>query len=376
MNSKAAFFFAILLVIHLMFAVLLFLVSKIHHRKGLAYMYWSLFLKAVLSLGPTLLMFDIDVSWSAYLTGSVKVTLIPLTYLYLRKLSSKNKNLTKNDLWHFLPIVFSLVLTLVIVPGHASEIVGQPHEALKSTMKMIWDNRLHHNVLAVTSRIISFGQAVFYSVLVYKLYEKYLRVIKNNDSLISYDNALWIKWVIVIMLFQAFFEGFALLGIYNFTFMYILAFSFQIIFAFFFIIHATIQKDLAPIFDNYGNEPPFVLQSDETQNLIHQFKTKKLFLISDISLDETARQLDVSKYKLTQVIKDTGYDNFYNFINAHRIEESKILLLNMPDNHVIESVIDQSGFKSRSTFYRVFKQTTGETPTEYISNNSNLKTTG
>ena len=366
MNSKAAFFFLVLLIVQLMFAILLFLVSRIHHRKELSYMYMALFLKAVLSLGPALLMFNIDISWSAFLTGTLKVTFIPLTYLYLKKLSSRNKSLTKSDLWHFLPMALSIVLTLIFVPGHANEIAGQSNETLKSTMKMVWENSLHHNVLAISCRIMSFGQAIVYSFLVFKLYQKYLGIIKNNDSLISYYNGIWIKWVVVIMLLQGFFEGFALLGIYKLNFMLILGFPFQIIYAFFFVIHATIQKDLAPIFESYTKEP-FTLNSLETQNLIDQFKAKKLFLIPDISLDETARQLDISKYKFTQVIKDAGYDNFYCFINEQRIETSKILLSKIPENFVIESIIEQSGFKSRSTFYRVFKQITGNTPSEFIS---------
>ncbi len=370
MNSKAAYFFAILLVINLSLAILLFLVSKIQYRRGFAYMYWTLFLKAVLSLGPALLMFQVDISWSAYLTGSVKVSLIPLTYLYLKKLSSHNKNLQKNDLWHFLPTVLSIILTLILVPGHAHEIVGQSNETLKSTVKMMWDNSLHHNILATTSRIISFGQTILYAVLVYRLYTKYVHVIKNNDSIMSYYNGLWIKWVVVIFLFQGFFEGFALLGIYHFSFMFLLGFVYQLIFSFFYMIHATIQKDMSPLFEDSNNDALADIHDDETNQLVNQFRRRELFLNQDISLGQTAQLLDISKNKLTQVIKERGYNNFYHFINDHRIEKSKKLLLEIPDEHVIESVIQQSGFSSRSTFYRVFKQITGLTPSAYLNSHN------
>lgn len=101
MNSKAAFFFATLLVIHLTFAIFLFLIKRIFHRKEVAWIAWVLLLKAILSIGPALLMFDVDISWTAYLTGTLRVTLLPLTFLYLKKLSEKHKGLTKSDLWHF-----------------------------------------------------------------------------------------------------------------------------------------------------------------------------------------------------------------------------------------------------------------------------------
>lgn len=366
MNSRAAFFFAILCLVYLAFAVFLFLIRRIFHRKEVAYIAWALLLKAILSLGPALLMFDIDISWNAYVTGIVKVTILPFTYLYFKKLSENHKGLSRRDLWHFLPAAVSIVLTLIVVPGHAHEIVGQQNETLGSTMKMVWENNLHHNILAVTSRIISFGQAILYSAWIVILYKKYVRVIKENYSLIWYYNALWIKWVIVMILLQAFFEGFGLLGIYNFPFMFPAAFSFQIVYAFFFIIHATTQKDLAPIFHN-TYDTPAVLQDEERKQIIDRFKSEKIFLKPDISLDEMARKLGISKNKLTQMIKEAGYANFYDFINSYRVEESKILLAKMPSNYVIDAIVEQAGFKSRSTFYRVFKQMTGKTPGEFAS---------
>jgi hypothetical protein len=45
-----------------------------------------------------------------------------------------------------------------------------------------------------------------------------MRVTKDNYSLISQYNAMWIKWVVVMILMQVFFEGFGLLGIYSIPF--------------------------------------------------------------------------------------------------------------------------------------------------------------
>jgi AraC-like DNA-binding protein len=374
MNSKAAFFFAILLIIYTAFAVLLFVISKVQHRKGLFYMYISFLLRGILSLGPALLMFHIDISWTAYLTGPIKVTLIPLTYLYIQKLSRENKIVAGNDLWHFIPFFVNTILTIIIVPGHAAEIVGQSNETLKSTIQMVWDDNFYHNILAIPCRIISYLQAILYSFLIYKLYRKYIYSIKNNDSFISHYNVVWIKWVVVIIILQGFFEGFALVGIYHLSFMYPLAFLFLVLYAFFFFIHAMQQKDLAGIMPHEPviNNTSVVNNSSiniENQSILDRFKKDKLYLIPDISLQEAANKLKISKTKLTQYIKDAGYDNFYIFINQYRVERSKMLLSKMPENYVIESVINQSGFKARSTFYRVFKEITGETPSGYIRRN-------
>ena len=234
MNSSFAFLFATLLVIYISFALLLFIISMVQEQKGLFYMYVSFFLRAIHMAGPALLMTDLNISWSAYLTGPVKVTLIPVTYLYIKKLSSFQKRLTRDDLWHFIPLFANLILTLIIVPGHANEIVGKSSEALSSSFKMVWDDNFYHNVLAIPCRIISFLQAILYSFLVYRLYKKYIQSIINNISLLSHYNVIWIKWVVIIILLQGFFEGFALLGIYHLPFMFLLAFLFSLLYAFFF----------------------------------------------------------------------------------------------------------------------------------------------
>ena len=377
MNSVVAVFFMILLVLYFAFALLLFIVSLIQHREGLFYIYCSFFLRGILSVGPALLMFDIDISWTAYLTGPLKVSLIPLTYLYLKKISEKNKFPKKEDLWHFIPLFISVVLALVIVPGHASEIVGQSDETLKSSVRMIWENNPYHNILAVTSRVFSFLQAIVYPVFVYKLFKKYVTAIKNNSSLLENTNSVWIKWVVIIIPAQGFFEGFGLLGIYGYSFVLLLVFGFQIFYAFFFFIHALQQRDISSIFSDVNSHSEYdsdvesndiTEQNQKFEKEIGKFRKDELYLNPDISLQELAEELTVPKHKLSKMIKEQGYDNFYDFINHFRIEKSKKLLAGIPNNHVIESVVAESGFKSRSTFYRVFKEATGLTPREFMSN--------
>ena len=375
MNSFVAIFFMVLLIIYFAFALLLFIISIIQQRKGLFYICCSFFLRGILSIGPALLMFNLDISWTAYLTGPLKVSLIPLTYLYLKKISVKNKFLNRGDLWHFIPLLINVILALIIVPGHAHEIVGQSNETLRASMKMIWENNPHHNILAVTSRIFSFLQAIIYPLLVYKLFKKYITAIKNNSSLLESSNSVWIKWVVLIIPAEGFFEGFGLLGIYNSSFMLVLVYSFLIFYAFFFFIHALQQKDISTIVsqDNTTYEGKadvdktgIAEQKQESEKIIDKFIKKELYLNPEISLQELAMELEVAKYKLSKIIKDEGFENFYVFINYYRIKKSKELLSVIPDNHVIESVVKESGFKSRSTFYRVFKESTGVTPTEFI----------
>lgn len=367
MNSKAAIFFLILLIINISFAFYLIIIEKIQRKRELSYIYAILIIKSLLSLGPALLMFGLNIEWSAYITGPLKALLIPLSYLYLYKLSTTEKGLNNKDLWHFIPAAITLALTLIIVPGNESEIVGKADEAITSTIRMTWRGGVHHNILATTSRIICFLQSILYSYLVYKISNKYHSILENHYSSISYSQVKWFKWLIILTLFQGFFEGFGLLGIYNLRSTLILAFIFHVIYAFFIAVHVSIQKQLDHLVNTSIETTGSNSENKENSFLIlEKFRKEELFLHPDITLEDVAASLQIPKYKLSNIIKYSGYNNFYDFINKHRIEKSIHLLSKMPQNHVIDSIIEQSGFKSRATFYRVFKQTTGKTPSELI----------
>lgn len=59
--------------------------------------------------------------------------------------------------------------------------------------------------------------------------------------------------------------------------------------------------------------------------------------------------------------------NFHGLLNEYRIREV-IRLMHTPDarNYTIESLAEQAGFKSRTSFSSLFKRTTGLTPSEYM----------
>jgi AraC-like DNA-binding protein len=58
--------------------------------------------------------------------------------------------------------------------------------------------------------------------------------------------------------------------------------------------------------------------------------------------------------------------NFYDFINRHRIDEASRLLTNPADEKItILEVLYEVGFNSKSSFNTLFKKYTGLTPTEF-----------
>lgn len=91
---------------------------------------------------------------------------------------------------------------------------------------------------------------------------------------------------------------------------------------------------------------------------------KELFLNPDLTLDEMAKEIKVSRHVLSQFLNEQLGKSFSAVINEYRIEKAKSLL-QTEKNYTVESLGYDSGFNSKSTFFTTFKKLTGKTPAEY-----------
>lgn len=92
-----------------------------------------------------------------------------------------------------------------------------------------------------------------------------------------------------------------------------------------------------------------------------------LYKNEDLSLSELAKTLNAHPNHLSQVINEMEGKNFYNYINALRINEF-IKLAKLPENkkYTMISLAYDVGFSSKSTFNKHFKANTGKTPTNFF----------
>ncbi|GAB5418408.1 MAG: hypothetical protein Crog3KO_11650 [Crocinitomicaceae bacterium] len=86
---------------------------------------------------------------------------------------------------------------------------------------------------------------------------------------------------------------------------------------------------------------------------------------ADMSLSKMAEILDTPAYKLSKTINEKMDTNFNDLINSKRIDAS-LVLLEKNKQFTIESIAQEVGFKSKSTFYRAFKKNKGITPSQYL----------
>nr|WP_256489470.1 AraC family transcriptional regulator [Pleionea sp. CnH1-48] len=93
------------------------------------------------------------------------------------------------------------------------------------------------------------------------------------------------------------------------------------------------------------------------------FNKEKLHLDSDLRQATVSERLGISKQELSLAINQQTGDSFNELVNQFRLNEAKRLLENK--ELAIQDVCEGSGFKSRATFNRIFKEKEGVTPSEF-----------
>ncbi|MDO4164469.1 MAG: two-component regulator propeller domain-containing protein [Bacteroides sp.] len=102
------------------------------------------------------------------------------------------------------------------------------------------------------------------------------------------------------------------------------------------------------------------------EELLNYMATDKPYLNAKLSIGDVAAHLECTEQELSQLLNNHINVNFANFVNAYRVNEIKSRL-NQENlsRYTLKALSEQCGFSSKTTFYRVFKNVTGMTPSEY-----------
>ncbi len=93
---------------------------------------------------------------------------------------------------------------------------------------------------------------------------------------------------------------------------------------------------------------------------------EKPYLDNEISLPKLASILQITTHELSFILNEELNENFFQFVNRYRIEESKELLKNEKYNHLsLIGIAYESGFNSKTVFNTTFKKLTGTTPSAF-----------
>lgn len=115
--------------------------------------------------------------------------------------------------------------------------------------------------------------------------------------------------------------------------------------------------------------------SEETQRLFKQKsqEIKQLMIVSKPYLDpkltihDLASKIELQPHQLSRIINKEFHSSFFEFVNTYRVEEfRKKVSSGEFKNFTILGIALECGFNSKSSFNRIFKESTGITPGDYL----------
>ncbi|PWL38920.1 hypothetical protein DKG77_11855 [Flagellimonas aquimarina] len=96
----------------------------------------------------------------------------------------------------------------------------------------------------------------------------------------------------------------------------------------------------------------------------------KLYTDPNLTISNLAKELRVDKSRLSHYFKEQE-TSFRKYLNSIRVSEFKTLLLSKEfENYNLTGLSTMVGFQSETTFFRVFKEIEGITPSEFQQKNS------
>jgi AraC-like DNA-binding protein len=307
-------------------------------------------------------------SAEVYTLGDPTFFLIaPLLWFYTKELIGERVRLSGNLLFHFLPFLIIIFLSLTL---HSVNPESPLIQFLDRNHKLI-------NIIFWMSVAAQFSS---YQFSIRKKWIAYQEFIKQE---ISYKEGVDISWVrffmIVFLLINVFFlfSLFAAIHLENGSWLprtTALIFSLSI-FALGYkgiLQKELFQKNEPTKLDIVESLPNALVNKSDPEligRLLNYMIEKKPYLDSELTLSSLAKDLNISRSQLSILINEGIGDNFYDFVNKYRVEEVKKLMVDpQVKNYNLLGIAIEAGFKSKSTFNLIFKRFTGLTPTEYRKN--------
>jgi len=301
----------------------------------------------------------------------------PLFYLYFRLLIEKHKKFNVADLLHLLPLLICLIVMSPFYTISADEKLALLHGEGVSRVP-------YYQFMALL--YLYTAQTVIYIVISSRMLQRYEKSFKQQSADTMVVSIEWLRTLIrILIIFLAvdFIIGSTMMltKVENDNYSYgsvILIASFIYFIAYNLILNpdrifSTINQS-SPIQPDENKYQSSTLEEKEIENigmnLSSVMEKEKPFLNEELRLPDLADIIDVSPHQLSQVINQSFNQNFYNFINQHRVQEVQKRLSDPKYDHVtILGIALDTGFNSNASFYRVFKQHTGQTPSQYLKSN-------
>ena len=105
----------------------------------------------------------------------------------------------------------------------------------------------------------------------------------------------------------------------------------------------------------------------ESARLVQAFEQKALHTRPGLTVEELSRELDLPVRYVSYLINACFATNFHSFVNNYRVKEVIRKINDPAEKHkTLLALAFESGFNSKSSFNQVFKDHTGQSPSQFL----------
>ena len=184
----------------------------------------------------------------------------------------------------------------------------------------------------------------------------------------------WVKYFIISLIFifilDVALELYELLiqeFIWDMSYLLISLLVLALYYLFYFGIHRS--RILLPdfVWETRGGTTAHEYDLQAEKILVDAMRRQRYFLLPELTLPELAMHIGISDKKLSELLNKQMNTNFYEFVNEYRLQYFEELALSSElMNKTIFALAQESGFRSKATFNRLFKKKHLVTPNEFI----------
>lgn len=295
----------------------------------------------------------------------------PLMFMYLRNYLYRDIKKPWRQSFHFLPALLYLV---VFMPFFL--------QSADSKLKMLREGfpQWYSFFQSVFDIVIIF-QGVFYTVFCLREIHRFQYFRKKHLSKFQLSTLLWLKmFVLVNVILWMFGTTGAVLELLGIQLFFDLFKVFYAGLSIFTIIMAVFTIKLPELFsesediinlsivNKVTGAKTITDQNNKDFEIISKFiQTEKPYLKSDLTMQDLVEATGIPYKRISEVFNKNVNKTFYEVMNEYRLEEAKDLIKKgFHHNYTISHLAEKAGFNSKTTFNRIFKKYTNQTPSDYI----------
>jgi len=297
----------------------------------------------------------------------------PLMFLYLRNYLYRDIKNPGRQFFHFLPAILYL---LVLMPFFL--------QSGDAKLKMFEEGfPLWYRIAQSVFNIIIILQGIFYSIFCLREIHRFQYFRKKHLSQFQLATLRWLRMFVlinvVLWMFGTTGAILDLLGIRLFIDLFKIFYAglslFTIILAIFTIKRPELFSESEDIINLVRHNKTSGPKTSSDQNkedfeVLSQFiEREKPYLKNDLKMQDLVESTGITYKRISEVFNKNFNKTFYEVMNEYRLEEAKVLInKGFHRDYTISHLAEKAGFNSKTTFNRIFKKYTNQTPSDYIQN--------